>query len=101
MKLLYLITFKKTSYFGFNWNVFWDCIRDLSWINEKQIIIIYDDIPKLEKEILKIYLQLLIEATFDLENSTEHSLQIVFPEKCREKLYRIVEDLIIEIHPRK
>jgi len=88
---------KFPNYFGFNWDALWDCIRDLSWIKEKEITIIYDDIPKLEKEVFEIYLKLLIEATFDWESSPEHNLTIVFPEKCKEEIYRISKDLIIEI----
>jgi RNAse (barnase) inhibitor barstar len=88
---------KFPNYFGFNWDALWDCIRDLSWIKEEEIIIIYNDIPKLEEEIFRIYLKLLIEATFDWESSSEHKLKIVFPEKCKEEIYRIAKDLIIEI----
>lgn len=34
---------KFPKYFGFNWDAFNDCITDLSWMNSKGVLIIFND----------------------------------------------------------
>ena len=38
-------TGKFPSYFGKNWDALFDCLRDFSWISQKQIVILHSDLP--------------------------------------------------------
>jgi RNAse (barnase) inhibitor barstar len=70
------------SYFGFNWDALYDCLTDLSWINEYTIIIVHDDIPFLNNEKERdVYVKLLLDVVVNWIGSNLHNLQIVFPEK--------------------
>ena len=38
-------TGKFPSYFGKNWDALFDCLRDFSWISQKQVVILHSDLP--------------------------------------------------------
>jgi hypothetical protein len=65
-------------YFGFNWDAFLDCLRDLSWIKQENIIICHHSVPKLNAHDLKIYLDILRFAVADWERYKEHNLNVCF-----------------------
>jgi RNAse (barnase) inhibitor barstar len=85
------------NYYGYNWDALWDCIRDLSWIEENEIILTYESLPDLPDNILKLYFQLLIEATFDWESSSEHSLKIVLPLAEKNEFLNIIKDIKFDL----
>lgn len=33
------------EYFGGNWDALEDCLRDLSWISKKEVVIVHNDLP--------------------------------------------------------
>ena len=37
----FAITLNFPDYFGHNWDAFYDCITDLSWINQHRFLIVY------------------------------------------------------------
>jgi hypothetical protein len=54
------------DYFGFNWDALLDCLRDLSWVSQKRIIIVHDDLPlSNDKKELQVYLEILETAVND------------------------------------
>ncbi|KXV03460.1 hypothetical protein CR51_17315 [Caballeronia megalochromosomata] len=71
------------SYFGFNWNALFDCLRDFHWIGQTRVIIVHDKLPELEPSEMKIYLEILRDAALDWKLGEEHSLQVVFKERDR------------------
>jgi RNAse (barnase) inhibitor barstar len=72
------------DYFGFNWDALSDCLRDLNWIGQKQIVILHDELPNLSEEDLRTYISILSDAAIDWNRSEEHELEIIFPERVRE-----------------
>ncbi len=49
----------KFPYFGYNWDSLYDCMCDLSWIKENNIIIVHSTIERLDRPSRKIYLKIL------------------------------------------
>ena len=74
------------GYFGFNWNALFDCLRDFHWVNEKNIVIIHDDLPELDALEMRIYLEVLSDAIVDWKPGEEHSLKVVFNDKDRTRI---------------
>ena len=71
---------KFPDYFGFNWNAVYDCLRDFHWIKQKKIVLIHDELPKLNQEILSTYLRVLAAAVQDWQAEDKHYLEVVFPQ---------------------
>jgi hypothetical protein len=76
------------EYFGKNWDALDEMLHDLSWINQRLLIIIHTDLPQLEDRELRTYLKILAESVqlmnagprrdFILPYGT-HKLKIIFP----------------------
>ena len=62
------------GYFGFNWNALYDCLSDLSWLPTKVAVVYHQVLPGLEAKDLKMYLDILQEASAN----TSKSLDIKF-----------------------
>lgn len=71
------------GYFGFNWNALFDCLRDFHWIDERDVIIVHEDLPDLPQLEMKTYLEVLRDAVGDWKPGEAHSLRVVFDEKDR------------------
>jgi RNAse (barnase) inhibitor barstar len=80
------------DYFGFNWNAVYDCLRDFYWIKQQKIIIVHDDFPKINKQVLKLYLDVLIDAMNDWKEDEEHSLDIIFPKQYEQEIASLLKD---------
>ena len=39
------------AYFGENWDALSECLRDLSWIESKRVVILHTDLPPLDKAV--------------------------------------------------
>ncbi len=65
-------------YFGFNWDALWDCLADLDWIKQRNIIIYHQKLPKLEGRDLKIYLSILYDAIEHWKKYEEHNFEVCF-----------------------
>ena len=70
---------KLPSYFGRNWNAFYECLITLDWVAEREIIITHVDVPQMREDDLKIYLSVLRDAAGDWKSTDEHFLTILFP----------------------
>lgn len=67
------------SYFGCNWNALYDCLRDFDWVKSRAIYLIHQELPILPDNELKIYLEILRDASEDWKIDDLHELRIVFP----------------------
>ncbi|WP_211322387.1 barstar family protein [Paracidovorax anthurii] len=82
------------EYFGGNWDALEDCLRDLSWISQKEVVILHNDLPLQGTPAdCRIYLEVLQTVLADWAeiarpNAAEppsewayvdHDLRIVFP----------------------
>ncbi len=79
------------DYFGFNWDALSDCLKDFSWISEKNIYLIHSDLPSLGDTDTKIYLEVLEKAVQDWKNGDEHSLIVTFPKEIEEAVRKYIE----------
>jgi RNAse (barnase) inhibitor barstar len=79
------------DYFGNNWDSVSECLRDLHWVKEKRINIIYEDIPQLKEDDLKIYLDLLVSVINDWKEDEEHYIEVVFPERVEKQIMAILK----------
>jgi RNAse (barnase) inhibitor barstar len=78
------------SFFGFNWDALFDVLRDFSWIEQKTIVLIHDDMPQLKEQEMKIYLEILADAAQDWKKGENHDLEIIFPESDKTKIQQIL-----------
>jgi RNAse (barnase) inhibitor barstar len=78
------------DYFGFNWNAVYDCLRDFHWIQNKGIVLIHTEIPQIEENDLKVYLEILKDAVQDWQTDEEHYLEVIFPKSSEDALKSVV-----------
>jgi hypothetical protein len=72
------------DYFGFNWNAVDECIADLSWIAERDVVLHHDDVPALPDDALAHYIDVLHRAELSwCTRDAPHSLRVVFPTAAR------------------
>ncbi len=79
------------DYLSNNWDSLFDCITDLSWINERDVYIKHRDIPLVgfDKDVFH-YLSVLSDAMNEWKKCEDHSLFVVFPEYCEENIDNIM-----------
>jgi RNAse (barnase) inhibitor barstar len=54
------------DYFGQNWDAFNDCIRDLSWVPQRKLVLFHRALPLADQPAdRKIYLEILADAVED------------------------------------
>ena len=71
------------GYFGFNWDALSECLRDLSWLTKYRVVVFHHDLPRLPKDDLVTYLDILRECTGSWEPGEDHELVVAFPEECQ------------------
>ena len=76
--------------FGRNWDALEDCLRDLSWIPSRSVLIVHEDLPSLDPEVLKMYLSLLVDCVLDWKPADEHELIVAFPKKREAEILRLI-----------
>lgn len=88
--LYYLLWFP--GYFGFNWNALSDCLRDLSWIPYRRVVLVHESMPRLPSGELRTYLNVLNDSVLDWIGDEQHDLEVVF--RRSDKL--IVDGMLID-----
>ena len=92
------------AYFGYNWDAFEECLRDLSWISEQSVKIVHRDMPlQADPAQCKTYLSILAdlaevhadqlsrcEKRADGEDALAHLYVVTFPSSVRQAIERIV-----------
>lgn len=74
------------GYFGFNWTALSDCVRDFHWIDERDVVVVHDELPGLPSWEVKTYLEVLSDAALGWKPGEAHSLKIVFNDKDRPRI---------------
>lgn len=69
---------KFPDYYGENWNAFEECINDLSWIKEKNVVLIHNEMPKIPADQQIIYVDILKNAAESWGLDKDHILIVVF-----------------------
>jgi RNAse (barnase) inhibitor barstar len=82
---IYVHSLNFPDYFGNNWDALYDCLTDLSWIEEKILVIIHNDIP-LEESERKTYLDLLSDVVLYWNQNVRIKMNICFPNEYKEKI---------------
>jgi hypothetical protein len=78
------------SYFGGTWDALSECLRDLSWIASVRVAIVHNDLPPLDAEPLKVYLNLLADCVSDWKSNEDHELIVAFPETSFQDIQRVM-----------
>jgi len=78
------------GYFGFNWNALSDCLRDLSWIKERRVVLLHHDLPNLPPDDVYIYLDVLLECVSSWKPTEGHELIAAFPNQVTSAIQSIL-----------
>jgi hypothetical protein len=81
----------KFPYFGFNWDALLDCMRDLDWIEQRNIVVYHEKLPELNRDDLKIYLYILRNAIGDWKKWEEHDFEVYFNVRDYDSVQQIIE----------
>ncbi|WP_256214355.1 barstar family protein [Pseudomonas sp. NFR16] len=73
--LYYLLWFP--GYFGFNWDAFYDCLGDFSWLPCRKIVLVHESLPKFSRADLHVYLGILRDSVSDRIGNEGHELEVV------------------------
>lgn len=93
---------KFPDYFGANWDALLDCLCDFSWISEKKIVMIHDDVP-LRSSVVDCFnyldsLRIVVDDWTKAEGSTgnkistNHQLQVVFPAGAQSTVLNVLQN---------
>lgn len=74
------------AYFGWNWDAFEECLNDLSWIDEGQVVIHHVDLPLADPGDRRTYLKILLAALERWSTPDGPRLAVVFPVGCEEAI---------------
>lgn len=86
------------SYFGNNWNALDDCLMDLSFVENKNIIIVHRDIPFKDNEIeKKYYFETLFDSVRFWSEYQEHKIFVYFPEVYKKEILEVINTLQAEL----
>ena len=86
------VKLKFPEYFGHNWDALYDCLKDFHWIEQKDILIVHDEVPQIDYESFISYVLMLHDAIQDWEKDDLHKLFIVFPVECESEIEGILKN---------
>lgn len=74
------------GYFGENWNAFLDCFGYLDWIKTPDVFIVHQDLPRLSRTDMEIYLDILRVAVVRLADENTEEFHLFYPELVPHRL---------------
>jgi hypothetical protein len=75
------------EYFGHNWDALAECLRDFSWLKEKRIVIVHEELPTLlGAEALRTYLDILSYCVRFWRDRQQRELLVIFPGESRQEI---------------
>jgi hypothetical protein len=80
------------DYFGWNWDAFYDCLGDLSGVDDEihEVVVVHCDLPFTKSATQqKIYLSLLKDC-LKLRATWDPKVTVIFPLRVRDAVLRIV-----------
>jgi Barstar (barnase inhibitor) len=93
------------DHFGGNWDALLDCLRDLSWISNRNVVVVHSDLPlRGNPAQCRTYLEILQTALANWATSSkpnavdpppewsyvDHELRVVFPTEANAVVSRLV-----------
>jgi RNAse (barnase) inhibitor barstar len=80
------------EYFGGNWDALEECVRDLSWLPEGDVVLLNEDLPLSNNRAdLVTYLSILFDAIDKWDSAKERQLLVVFPPGTEETVRGLLE----------
>lgn len=79
------------AYFGGNWDALEECLTDLSWIEEKKVVLIHEGMPALRDEDLSTYLEVLSNALEHWRARPERCMRVIFPKNAEIRILEILK----------
>ncbi|BDU22193.1 barstar family protein [Dyella sp. GSA-30] len=79
------------AYFGHNWNALYDCLRDFHWTSRKDVVLIHNDMPALDDDELKIYLETLQEASASWKPDESHTFVAIFDPSLKHAILSVLK----------
>lgn len=84
---------KVPDYFGANWDAFDEALRDLSWIQERKVVLAHHGVPLAgQGKDRRIYLESLMNAVRDWKSDPSHELIVSFPSTSEIELRAAMRD---------
>jgi len=81
------------DYYGTNWDALEECIRDLSWLPDHEIILYHVDLPLIDDPAaVKIYLSVLMDAIHKWSSESTHRLKVYFPSRIQTEVEKLVAE---------
>ena len=78
-------------YFGRNWDALDECLRDLSWISQRRVVIVHQDLPCMDPQTLTTYLDVLLYCINDWGPEEEHELTVTFPTESLAQVMELIQ----------
>lgn len=74
------------EYYGKNWDALEECLRDLHWLDAKEVLLVHNDTPRLQEPDFRIYLQILFEVLRSWPANSEYQLRVIFPKEDESRI---------------
>lgn len=78
------------DYFGRTWDALDECLCDLHWVQEKRVVILHEELPRLMQEEMSVYLRVLAGAVEDWRSDETHDLHVVFPKSAEQRVRELL-----------
>ncbi|MDR1962887.1 MAG: barstar family protein [Planctomycetaceae bacterium] len=78
------------NYFAHNWDSLYDCLFSLDWIEQQNLVLIYEYIPNLDNETLVQLLSILKDAMNTWNKDDRYQIHIVFPKNSYQRIHELI-----------